>query len=142
MIAEKSYGVIPLRREDEIWQVYLVCHNAGHWAFPKGHREGEESGQQTAERELNEETGLSIVRFLSSPPIKEQYFYTHDSQKIDKTVVYYLAEVEGHVNLQEEEICDGRWINLHEAQEQITFPEGRSICSQAMKTLLGNKTNS
>ena len=136
MITEKSYGVIPLRRENEKWQVYLVCHNAGHWAFPKGHSEAEESAQETAERELNEETGLSIVRFLSFPPVEEQYSYTRDNQKVDKTVIYYFAEVNGHVNLQEEEISDGRWLDLLEAQEQITFPEGRALCSRVNETLL------
>lgn len=137
MITEKSYGVIPLRQEGKSWQVYLVCHNAGHWAFPKGHPEAEESAQQTAARELSEETGLSIVRFLSFPPIEEQYSYTRDNQKFDKTVTYYFAEVEGDVKLQEAEISEGCWLDLEKAQEQITFPEGRAICAQVEKTLLG-----
>ena len=58
MKKEFSFGIVPLQCVNEQWQVLLVQHQAGHWAFPKGHAEIGEEPKQTAERELLEETGL------------------------------------------------------------------------------------
>lgn len=135
MIAEKSYGIIPLRFQNEQWMLFLVCHQAGHWAFPKGHPEKRESPEQTAKRELREETGLSIIRFFSPSPIEERYTFSLEEETIEKTVFYYLAEVQGKEKLQEKEISDGAWLNFHEAKKRITFREGRRVCEEAEKML-------
>lgn len=60
MKREVSYGIVPLRYMEGGWQILLIRHHAGHWTFPKGHADRGESPQQTAERELREETGLAV----------------------------------------------------------------------------------
>ena len=42
----------------------------GHWCFPKGHREKDESMKQTALREVFEETGL-MVTLISDFKLRE-----------------------------------------------------------------------
>ena len=63
MKQEKSCGCIVLDKRT----VLLIKHNSGHWDFPKGHVEGEESEVETAIREVKEETGLDIeaVRLIA-----------------------------------------------------------------------------
>ena len=58
---EQSFGIIPLRRVGEAWEIFLVVHRHGlHVGFPKGHADLGEDEILTATRELKEETGLSV----------------------------------------------------------------------------------
>lgn len=136
---ERSYGIIPLRKAAIGWEVLLVKHHAGHWAFPKGHPEKGEEPYETAIRELHEETGLSVLRFLPGGPLQEHYFFTFEGQRIDKTVEYFPAEVKGEARPQEEEIEELRWIALQDAEALITFPEGKRVCQLFFSTLIEKK---
>lgn len=131
MKKETSYGIVPLRVKQVDWEVFLVQHHAGHWAFPKGHANRGETPQQTAERELQEETGLTVQRYLSSEPLLENYFFSFQGKLISKTVQYFLALAQGEIFLQELEIKSGRWLSLPEAMNLITFKEGKRVCQQA-----------
>lgn len=135
MSKEQSYGIIPLRQEHGQWMVLLVCHRAGHWSFPKGHADGKETPQETAKRELQEETGLHLSRFLSSTPLLESYSFSHQQRKVEKTVSYFLAEVNGKVKLQEEEISNSRWVEIDQAQSYVTFNEGKQLCAKVRELL-------
>ena len=132
---EFSYGIIPLRREGGRWEVLIILHGKGHWSFPKGHKNRGEEPIETATRELNEETGLEIVRFLPGSPLQEHYFFTHEGEKVDKRVEYYLAEVQGEVALQAAEVTDFRWLSLEEAEAQATFQEAKRLCREVMQLL-------
>ena len=52
-------GVVFTRRGEEILYV-IIRHRAGHCGFPKGHIEPGETEQQTALREIREETALCV----------------------------------------------------------------------------------
>ena len=50
-----------VRPEEQI-EILLIRHkNGGHWAFPKGHVEKKETEEDTALREIREETGLEVL---------------------------------------------------------------------------------
>jgi 8-oxo-dGTP pyrophosphatase MutT (NUDIX family) len=132
---DHSYGIIPLQQREDQWYVLLIQHQAGHWAFPKGHADLNESPKQTAERELFEETGLRVVNYLTEQVFKENYIFTFNKQRIHKTVEYFVAAVEGEVILQFSEVRDSQWSLLAEAREKVSFPEGKKICQTLMKTL-------
>jgi bis(5'-nucleosidyl)-tetraphosphatase len=136
MRQETSYGIIPLQKNSEGWEVFLVQHQSGHWAFPKGHKESGETDIETATRELKEETGLDIKKFFTSITFRERYAFTHEGEEIDKTVVYYAAEVEGEVLLQEDEIAHGGWFSFTEARDLITYSEAQRICDE-VRAFLG-----
>ena len=119
------------------WEALLVHHRAGHWGFPKGRPNGKEEAQIVAERELQEETGLLVTHYLPFPPLHEQYMFERDGQKVDKRVTYYLAEVEGIVTPQPEEVGAAEWFTLDDAVSRISFPEGQELC-QNVVTLLGS----
>lgn len=132
---EKSYGIIPLRRSNEGWLVLLIKHQAGHWSFPKGHPEEGELPIDSANRELFEETGLRVSKALDISPFFEKYHFQKKGTLIDKTVTYFLAEVEGKVLLQDEELADFRWVPLSEASDHVTFPEAKRLCHEVFKVL-------
>lgn len=134
-----SYGIIPVRIWRKQWQVLLVQHHAGHWAFPKGHAEAGESSQQAAERELLEETGLKVKTYLSDQIFNENYVFRHQNVLIEKKVQYFLALVSGQVILQQEEIQAFQWLALEQALSTITFKEGQKLCRQVIDILHTNK---
>ena len=61
MRKEKSCGALVVRRGAESPEILLIKHNGGHWAFPKGHVEAGETEEETALREVQEETGLTVM---------------------------------------------------------------------------------
>lgn len=132
-----SCGVIPVRRQGRTWEVFLVQHHLGHWSFAKGHQEAGESNEQTARRELAEETGITDVDLYTEKTFIEDYRWTKDGQENHKNVTFYLGLVEeATIVIQKSELADGRWIPIDEAEEVLTFAETQEVFRQARKVLL------
>ena len=89
---EKSCGAICYTREEGAPRVLVICHRyGGHWAFPKGHVEAGESEEETAMREVREETGAQVrVR----PGYREVTTYS-PAKGVTKDVVFFVAEITG-----------------------------------------------
>ncbi len=138
---EHSFGIIPLRLENRVWHVFIVQHRSGgHWGFPKGHQEAGESPKQSAERELVEETGLRVVRYLPHPYLVETYSYDNaHHERIDKQVQLFLAEVTSAVTLQREELIDGKWVLLKDLFDYAHFDSQRTLY-RSLFNLLGLKS--
>src|SRR5574337_476352 len=102
MPREISAGVILCRRAPEPY--YLLLHyESGHWDFPKGHIEPGEDAQQTARRELKEETGISEICFVAGYKQTLRYFFRQKGIGIFKIVIYFLAETDqSEVSLSED----------------------------------------
>ncbi len=131
-----SYGIVPLQKHENSWKVFLVRHQSGgHWSFPKGHPEEGESPQETAERELKEETGLEVTRYLDCPEVVEAYRFHHEGILVDKTVRFHFAEVTSEVSLQAAEILEGKWLFLSELLDYVTFDEERKLYQNVIKIL-------
>jgi bis(5'-nucleosidyl)-tetraphosphatase len=137
---EHSYGIIPLQRWENEWQVFLVhrTKSGGFWEFPKGHLDEGETSLAAAERELREETGLSIATLLEFNPLTEYYEYEWHGKTIPKEVHYYLAIVEGEVALQPNEVDEGKWVPLRDAEIHVTHDSTRSLCQKAIKLMQGS----
>lgn len=127
MLQEYSYGVVPLKRVDNKWLVFMIRHQSGHWTLPKGHAEGNESPFESAQRELFEETGLKISNLLFDLPLFEKYQFSSKGQVITKNVNYYIAEVEGKECIQLEEIQEGNWVPLENAPDIATYAQMKSL---------------
>ncbi len=138
---EHSYGIIPLRRRGEDWYVFIVhrIKSGGFWEFPKGHIDEGETSLDAAERELKEETGLTIDRMLEFNPVTEYYEYEWHGKVIPKEVHYYLALVGGEIALQPKEVDEGKWILLREAENYVTYDTSRSLCRKAASLLLNSR---
>lgn len=130
-VQEKSVGIIPLFREGHAYQVLLVQHQAGHWGFPKGHPHADESEQETACRELLEETAIDDYTFMDGVSFSESYTFTKKGENHEKTVVYFLAWVNSKkVEIREEELKDYRWVSYSEAMDLITYAQSRDLLQE------------
>ena len=120
MEKEKSCGCIVIDNN----KVLLVKHNAGHWDFPKGHVEKNETEEQTALREVKEETNLDVE-------IISGYRYTTEycpKENVHKEVVYFLArKISSDIKAQESEISNIEWVEIEKATEQITYSNSKEI---------------
>lgn len=127
---ERSFGVIPLVWKGPSLRVLLVQNRSGAWLLPKGHAHPGEAPTTTAERELREETRLVVERWLDHPPFMEQYEYLKGTKTVPKEVFYFPALVSGEPHLQEEELCDSKWLSLEEAMMRASFPQMRHLLTQ------------
>jgi bis(5'-nucleosidyl)-tetraphosphatase len=121
-VEETSFGIIPLRRHEGEWEVFLIRHLAGaHWGFPKGRGMPGETPLQSAERELAEETSLHIERYLRNIPFTDHYQMQKGGKSIAKTVYYFPAQVVGVPQLQHAEVTEGKWVSLDGVDASLTF---------------------
>ena len=134
---EKSFGIIPIKKQKDRWVVFLVKNKSGnHWGFPKGHAESYEGPLQAAQREMKEETNLEIKKLLRSDPFIEIYELERNNKKVLKNIFYYLAEVSGEEKIDNSEILEGIWVNILKVQDLITYPELKNLFKEVETFLL------
>ena len=105
--------------------------NGASWTLPKGTPSGAESVEQTALREVAEETGLEVRILAPVGPI--EYFFTQNGVRVHKTVHYFLMEaVGGDLAAHDHEFDEVRWVALGRAREIMTFATEREIVEQAL----------
>ena len=126
---EKSCGVLPYRIVNGQREFLLVFENFSKcWSLPKGHMEAAETEEETAQRELFEETGLTASLDLSqsasiSYPI---------SSFARKEIVFYLGEVTGIPKIREGEIDKLKWVTFEELKDHL-FPDTYEACKVLVK---------
>ncbi|WAL59386.1 bis(5'-nucleosyl)-tetraphosphatase [Thermocoleostomius sinensis] len=124
---DEAFGIVPIDRRSNGDHFLLIQHHAGHWGFPKGHAEAEESPQVAACREFEEETGIQDYTLL---PVSftEKYCFIESGRTIEKTVVYFPAFVRSNaVICQAKEIRDFAWLTYEAALEKLTFAQARQL---------------
>ena len=132
---EISCGAVVYRLRDGVREYLLIRHNGGHWSFPKGHMENDETEVETAMREIREETGLSTVIHTE---FRRVVTYSPKNGVV-KDVVFFLATVTGGVECpQEEEIAQLAWLPYEIARETITFPTDTNVLENAEEFLYKN----
>ncbi|MBR6336271.1 MAG: NUDIX domain-containing protein [Ruminococcus sp.] len=131
MLHEKSCGAIVYRKYHGNTEILLIKHvNSGHWSFPKGHVEGDETEVETAKREILEETGIEVNL---DPTFRETVSYSpkKDTQKI---VVYFIAKAKNTDYVpQEDEIAEIKWVEIDRAGSVLAYDNDRSIVNKAKK---------
>ncbi len=134
MLHEKSCGAIVYRKYHGNTEILLIKHvNSGHWSFPKGHVEGNETETETAKREILEETGIEVNL---DPTFREIVSYSprKDTQKI---VVYFIAKAKNTDFVpQEEEIAEIKWVEIGRAGQVLAYENDRSIVNKAKKFII------
>lgn len=130
---EKSCGGIIFYKTRQNVKILLVKNNNGrYWSFPKGHIEDGETEQETAIREIKEETGLDVTLVSHFREISEYCPFG----KIRKRVVFFLARAfTDNVHIQEEEIDSYIWVDLQQARKLCTYDNDLRIIEKAETTI-------
>ncbi len=130
MKQEKSCGAIIYNSNNE---VLVVKHNAGHWDFPKGHVEENETEVQTALREVKEETNVDVHIYEN---IKYESHYS-PKENVEKTVIFFLARsISDTLVKQDAEIADIGWYSYEDALNILTYDNAKEILKKSYNDLL------
>ena len=113
-------------------KMLVVQENEGHWGLPKGHVEANESFEETAIREVKEETGLR-VEVDNSKKFMINYCIGNE---VNKTVYFFPAKVVGgKLKRQKSEINEIRWVQLENYESVITHDNLKNMLKSALKEL-------
>jgi 8-oxo-dGTP pyrophosphatase MutT (NUDIX family) len=112
----------------------VLVHRASYddWSLPKGKADAGESDEETALREVEEETGLRCT--LGAPAGRTRY---RDSKGRDKVVHYWLmAPASGEAAadgtfVANDEVDAVRWCAIDEATEALTYSHDRKLLAKA-----------
>ena len=129
-----SAGGIVVRRGEEGFELVLGRRRRERdgvtWTLPKGQPNHGETLEETAVREVAEETGLSVR--IVRPVGQIEYFFVQGGTRIHKTVHYFLMEATGgDLGGHDHEFDEVRWFGLAEAERLMSYPTERAIVAQA-----------
>ena len=119
MIDERSCGALVYTKvNDEIKYLIIKQKYTNHYGFPKGHMEVNETKEETAIREIYEETNIRVE--LISNIYKEAY---HEPKPgIKKEVTFFLAKaLNTNFEIQVEEVLEIHWLNDKETLNKLTY---------------------
>ena len=127
-----SYGAVIIE-ENESGHAVLLIQAHHTWSFPKGHQEEGEAPEETARREILEETGIRAG-------IDTSFSRTVDSSLPDekRSVTFFLGSCpEGMPEPvpQPDEVNGAQWTPVHEALTKITFEPDRLVLEDALRHL-------
>lgn len=104
------------------------------WSLPKGHIETGETAEQTAVREVAEETG--IEGNVVAPLGKIDYWFVSEGKRIHKTVHHYLMRsTGGELSDADYEVAEVAWVPLAELPQKLTYSDERRLARAATKVI-------
>jgi 8-oxo-dGTP pyrophosphatase MutT (NUDIX family) len=156
MVREISAGGVVVRNAAEGWSIAVIEPRRDSdgpnprtqkvsgkivLALPKGLVDPGETAEQTAIREVREETGLTAVPIAKLADIKYVYVRSWgDKQRVFKIVSFYLLRCEsGHIDEispdMRIEVRRALWIPLEEATQKLAYRGERDVVRKAEEYL-------
>jgi 8-oxo-dGTP pyrophosphatase MutT (NUDIX family) len=100
------------------------------WSLPKGHIEQGETAEQTAIREVAEETGIrgSVLAALG----RIDYWFVTDGRRVHKTVHHYLMRFcGGELSDEDLEVAEVAWVPIQELPSRLAYADERRLAEVA-----------
>ena len=143
MRREFSAGGVLVRRLRGRWVMAAIRPGGkppGVWALPKGVIDAGERPEETALREVGEETGVEprLVGKLGDV----RYVYTWEGERVFKVVSFFLLRYSrGRLGdlpaATAHEVAEARWLPLEEAPRLLTYKGEREMAERALASLHG-----
>ncbi|BBM52899.1 polynucleotide adenylyltransferase/metal dependent phosphohydrolase [Leptotrichia trevisanii] len=131
---EKSCGAIVFNENTE--KILLVKMHNGNWGFPKGHIENNETREETAIREVHEETNVNIKII---PDFEREIKYIPNEKTIKKVTIFAGITQDEEVKIDTFEIEDFQWCTYEEALKLVTYKLQKDVLENARKVFLKSK---
>ena len=132
---ENSCGAIVFNENTE--KILLVKMHNGNWGFPKGHIENNETKEETAIREVLEETN---VRIKIIPNFEREIKYIPNEKTIKKVTIFAGITQDEDVKIDTFEIEAFQWCTYEEALKLVTYKLQKDVLEKARKVFVKSKT--
>ena len=135
---EFSAGGVVYRKHKKGTDILLGQHSGHHkWVFPKGligDEKKEESKEETAVREVREETGITGKILHPLSPVT--HWYQWEGEKRKKTVYYFVMEyISGKTEDHDWEMEQVEWVPVEEVEKRISFPSDKKVWQEAKQLI-------
>ncbi|MEK6820266.1 MAG: NUDIX domain-containing protein [Nanoarchaeota archaeon] len=136
---EKSAGAVVYYFDGKLY--FLLLRNTlktTYWEFPKGEIENEEI-EETALREVKEETGLSDIKIIPGFKQNLQWFFTFKGELVRKEAVYLLIEIPKEdkdkvkINYEHEAFS---WFDYEKALKNLKGRDNKEMLKKAYEFIL------
>jgi 8-oxo-dGTP pyrophosphatase MutT (NUDIX family) len=128
-LRETSFGGVVVRGDEVL--VITPVGKRRVTGLPKGGPDPGESGEQTATREVREETGVTAT--VREPLGDVNYWYRRGGRRVYKTVHFYLCDyVSGSTEDHDHEVENARWMPLEAARTALSYPGERALIERAL----------
>jgi|WetSurMetagenome_2_1015567.scaffolds.fasta_scaffold199563_2 bis(5'-nucleosidyl)-tetraphosphatase len=137
MPPEKSCGIVVFR-EELPERLYLLLHyEEGHWDFPKGHIERDETEKEAAFREVYEETGIPEPDFELVMGFREciDYSFMRGDETVEKEVCFFLGRTGTSAIRLSKEHIGFAWLPYESARSRLTYGNARGVLEKAESAL-------
>jgi 8-oxo-dGTP pyrophosphatase MutT (NUDIX family) len=129
-------GVVCRSQNGSIELVLCGRKSPATWSLPKGTPEAGETMEETAVREVQEETGLEVALVKRLGAIRYWFVRASDGVRCRKTVHFYLMRpVGGSFAGHDPEFDEARWFPAGEALEAMTYDSEAQMVEKALTQL-------
>jgi len=105
------------------------------WCLPKGTVEPGETLEETAIREVQEETGLRVKLLRPLHEVRYSFYWPPAGVNYDKTVTYFLAEPIGGHLAPEPGFDEARWVTRPEALRLLHWKNDMDVIARAFEAI-------
>jgi len=142
VVHETTSGGIIFRRNEKTndLEILLIKDAKNRWTIPKGHVEEGEEPKDTAEREINEETGLQEMKVMDWLG-KVNFRYRRNHTLVLMTMHIYLVQGLGNTNRlhPEDWLSDIQWLPATKAVDSIAYEDIGKLMLLGMKKIREQK---
>jgi 8-oxo-dGTP pyrophosphatase MutT (NUDIX family) len=128
-------GGVVVRGSGDRLEVVLAGRESDRtWVFPKGTPESGESVEETALREVSEESGLDVE--IVRPIGQIEYWFAVPGKRVHKIVHFFLMRaVGGDISRHDHEYDEVRWVPVDEARRLLSYDTYRDMLDRAIHAL-------
>ena len=131
-------GVVFRLRKGGGFDVVLILTHERRWQLPKGWIDEGESAEQTAVREVREETGIDAEIVGPLGDIEYQYVSAYDVEpaRVHKRVhMFLLRYLGGATDNHDDEVIEARWVAVDDAESLLAFKDEQRMMAKARELL-------
>jgi 8-oxo-dGTP pyrophosphatase MutT (NUDIX family) len=132
--ANAAGGVVVRGSGDSLEVVIAGRDSDRTWVFPKGTPDGVETIEETALREVREESGLEVE--IVAPIGVIDYWFAVPGERVHKFVHFFLMRAHGgDVSNHDHEYDHVRWVPVDEARRLLSYDTYREILDRALEVV-------
>lgn len=132
MKKEKSCGAVVVKKDNDEIKFLIIKQHDNHWGFPKGHVEDGETEEQTAVREIKEETNIDVEIDNS---FRKVIIYSPKPDVIKDVVFFIGRPISDNLVIDPSELIDAKWVNAKDARDYFAYQDTIDVYEEALHFL-------